>query len=127
MTFSDDSLRSPTWAAAAAAVASLLANGIWQTWFSQADGTTAFVLMFACLLGWPLTTGLILMLLEGAIRLCDDRTVLRLALLSGVLAATLAVYGMPRLWNLLVCAAVAITVGLRVQRAAQDEADLESL
>lgn len=127
MTFSDDSLRSPLWATATVAVACLLANGIWQTWFSQADGMTAFVLMFACLLGWPLTTGLILMLLEGVIRLCDDRAVLRLALLSGVVAATLAVYGMPRLWNLLVCAAVAITVGLRLQRAAQDEADLESL
>jgi len=127
MTFPNESHLSPLWAAATVAVASLLANNIWQSWFSQADGMTAFVLMFACLLGWPLTTGLILMLLEGAIRLCDDRTVLRLALLSGVLAATLAVYGMPRLWNLLVCAAVAITVGLRAQRAAQDEADLESL
>lgn len=52
---------------------------------------------------------------------------LRLVVLFGVAGVTLAVYGMPRLWNLLVCAAVAITVGLRLQRAAQNEADLESL
>lgn len=127
MTFTNESHLSPPWAAATVAVASLLANYLWQSWFSQADGTTAFVLMFACLLGWPLTTGLIAMLLGGVIGLWEDRPALRLAVLFGVAGVTLAVYGMPRLWNLLVCAAVAITVGLRLQRAAQDEADLESL
>jgi|GEM_PF-1154458 len=127
MTFTNESHLSPLWAAATVAVASLLANYLWQSWFSQADGTTAFVLMFACLLGWPLTTGLIAMMLGGVIGLWEDRPALRLAVLFGVAGVTLAVYGMPRLWNLLVCAAVAITVGLRLQRAAQDEADLESL
>ena len=66
-------------------------------------------------------------LLGGAIGLWEDHPVLRLAVLFGVAGVTLAVYGMPRLWNLLVCAAIAITVGLRLQRAAQDEADLERL
>lgn len=127
MTFPDESPLSPPWAAATVTVASLLANNLWQSWFSQADGMTAFVLMFACLLGWPLTTGLITMLLGGVIGFWEDHPVLRLAVLSGVAGVTLAVYGMPRLWNLLVCAAVAITVGLRLRRAAQDEADLESL
>jgi len=127
MTLPNDSPLSPPWATATVAVASLLANSLWQSWFSQADGTTAFVLMFACLLGWPLTTGLIAMLLGGAIGLWEDHPVLRLAVLFGVAGVTLAVYGMPRLWNLLVCAAIAITVGLRLQRAAQDEADLERL
>ncbi len=116
----------PAWATATVAVASLLANSLWRR-VSQADGTTAFVLMFACLLGWPLTTGLIAMLLGGAIGLWEDHPVPRLAVLFGVAGVTLAVYGMPRLWNLLVCAAIAITVGLRLQRAAQDEADLERL
>lgn len=127
MTFPDDSPLSPPWGTATVAVAALLANYLWQSWFSQADGMTAFVLMFACLLGWPLTTGLIAMLLGGIIRRWEDHPVPRLAVLSGVAGITLAVYGMPRLWNLLVCAAVAITVWLRLQRAAQDEADLESL
>lgn len=127
MTFHHHSSLSPLWGTATTAVSCLLANGIWQTLFSQADSMTAFVLMFVCLLGWPLTTGLIAMVVGGVIGFCEDRTVLRVALLSGVVAATLAVYGMPRLWNLLVCAAFTITVGLRLQRAAQDEADLESL
>lgn len=127
MTFPNESHLSPLWAAAAVAVASLLANNIWQSWFSQADGMTAFLLMFACLLGWPLTAGLIAMLLGSVIGLWEDHPVPRLAVLSGVAGFTLAVYGTPRLWNLLVCAAFAITVGLRAQRAAQDEADLESL
>ena len=108
-------------------MAALLANSLWQSWFTQADSMTAWVLMFVCLLGWPLTTGLIAMLLGGVLGLCEDHPVLRLAVLSGVVGVTLAVCGMPRLWNLLVCAAVAITVGLRLRRAAQDEADLESL
>ncbi len=125
--FADDSSLSPPWAAATVAVASLLASHLWQSWFSQADGMTGFVLMFACLLGWPLTTGLIAMLLGGVLGLWEDHPVLRLAVLSGVVGATLAVYGMPRLWNLLVCAAVAVTVWLRLRRTAQDEADLESL
>lgn len=127
MTFPNESHLSPLWAAATVAVASLLANNIWQSWFSQADGMAAFVLMFACLLGWPLTAGLIAMLLGSVIGLWEDHPVPRLAVLSGVAGVTLAVYGTPRLWNLLVCAAFAITVGLRAQRAAQDEADLESL
>ena len=127
MTFPNESHLSPPWAAATITVAALLANSLWQSWFTQADSMTGFVLMFACLLGWPLTVGLITMLLGGIIGLCEDHPVLRLAVLSGVAGVTLAVYGMPRLWNLLICAAVAITVGLRLRRAAQDEADLESL
>lgn len=127
MMFADDSSLSPPWGTATVAVAALLANSLWQSWFTQADSMTAWVLMFVCLLGWPLTTGLIAMLLGGVLGLCEDHPVLRLAVLSGVVGVTLAVCGMPRLWNLLVCAAVAITVGLRLRRAAQDEADLESL
>lgn len=127
MPFPNDSPLSPLWGTATIAVAALLANSLWQSWFTQADSMTAFVLMFVCLLGWPLTVGLITMLLGGIIGLCEDHPVLSLAVLSGVAGVTLAVYGMPRLWNLLVCAAAAITVGLRLRRAAQDEADLESL
>lgn len=118
MMFADDSSLSPPWGTATVAVAALLANSLWQSWFTQADSMTAFVLMFVCLLGWPLTTGLIAMLLGGVLGLCEDHPVLRLAVLSGVVGVTLAVYGMPRLWNLLVCAAVAITVGLRLRRRA---------
>ncbi|MCO5103504.1 MAG: hypothetical protein M9919_05795 [Burkholderiaceae bacterium] len=127
MTFPDNCPLSPPWAAATLAVASLLANNLWQSWFSQADGTTALVLMIVCLVGWPLTTGLIAMLMGGAMGLLESPRALRVAVLFGVVGITLAIYGMPRLWNLLVCAAIAITVGLRLQRAAQDEADLERL
>jgi len=127
MTPASDSSLSPLWGTATVTVSVLLANSLWQAWFSQADGTAGFALMLMALLGWPLTTGLISLPIGWAVAQCEERPLLRLAVLSGVCGATLAVYGAPRLWNVLVCAAAAITVGLRLRREAQDAADLESL
>ena len=45
----------------------------------------------------------------------------------GALGVGLAVYGIPRPWSLVLCAAFAVAMGWKAHRDAQDDADLEDL
>lgn len=117
----------PLWATITITVATLATNWIWGSWFSQAKGMAAFLLMFGCLIGWPLMLVLFNVILGFGIKLGEGQALLRMAILLGVVGVGFAVYGIPSPWNLLGCAIVALAVGFQAGRAAQDDADLEDL
>lgn len=117
----------PLWSIVALTVATLVTNWIWASWFGKAGGPGLVALMIYSLLGWPLTLALIYLALAYALRLLENLGFLRILTVLGVVAAGIAVYGMPGPWNLLICAVTAISVGVQLRRLAQDEADLEDL
>lgn len=116
----------PMWATITVAVATLITNWIWGSVFSQVSGMEAFVLMFVCLLGWPLTLAIITLILTFVLKLCEGYAWVRMAIVLCVMGPGIAVYGVP-LWSLIVCAIMTIGVGFKIFRAAQDDADLENL
>lgn len=122
----DKELR-PIWATIAAATATLITNYQWQSWFSQVDGMEGFLLMFACLLGWPLTLLVVLFILSFALKRSEDHVLVCMAIVLAVIGAGIAIYGVPRPWNMVVCAIMAVGIGFKAFRAAQDDADLRSL
>ena len=117
----------PLWQTIAVTVATLATNWIWGSWFVKAKGTGLAVLMLYSIFGWPLLLAVIYLVLAFALRFCEGLALLRMAIVLGVIAAGIAVYGVPGPWNLLLCAAVAIPVAFRARRTAQDDADLEKL
>ncbi|CAN7592350.1 hypothetical protein LJR129_004372 [Acidovorax sp. LjRoot129] len=117
----------PLWATINITVATLCANWIWGNWFSQAKGMAAFLLMLGCLMGWPVTVGLLSIVQGLVLKRCEDQPLWGMGLILGVLGAGFAAYGIPGPWNLLGCAVVATIIGVQARRAAQDDADLEDL
>lgn len=117
----------PLWATIAVTVATLATNWIWGAWFAQAKGTGLAALMIYSIFLWPVTLAVFYLILGYALKFCEDRALLRMAIVLGVIGAGIAVYGVPGPWNLLLCAALAISVGLKARRTAQDDADLEKL
>jgi hypothetical protein len=117
----------PLWTTIAVAVATLATNWIWASWFIKAKGTGLAVLMVYSIFGWPLMLAAIYLALGFILRLCAGLPWLRVAIVLAVIGAGFAVFGMPGPWNLLLCAALALSVGLQAMRTAQDDADLEKL
>lgn len=117
----------PLWATIAATVATLATNWIWGAWFAQAQGTGLAALMIYSLFGWPLMLAVIYLVLGYALKLCENQVLVRVAIVLGVIGAGIALYGVPGPWNLLLCTALALTIGLKARRTAQDDADLEQL
>ncbi len=117
----------PLWTTIAVAVATLATNWIWASWFIKAKGTGLAVLMVYSIFGWPLMLAAIYLALGFILRLCAGLPWLRMAIVLAVIGAGFAVFGVPGPWNLLLCAALALSVGLQAMRTAQDDADLEKL
>jgi hypothetical protein len=117
----------PLWTTIAVAVATLATNWIWASWFIKAKGTGLAVLMVYSIFGWPLMLAAIYLALGFMLRLCEGLPWLRMAIVLAVIGAGFAVFGVPGPWNLLLCAALALSVGLQAMRTAQDDADLEKL
>lgn len=117
----------PLWTTIAVAVATLATNWIWASWFIKAKGTGLAVLMVYSIFGWPLMLAAIYLALGFNLRLCAGLPWLRMAIVLAVIGAGFAVFGVPGPWNLLLCAALALSVGLQAMRTAQDDADLEKL
>ncbi|HTH08771.1 hypothetical protein [Acidovorax sp.] len=117
----------PLWATMAFAVATLWANWIWGTWFSQAKDLEIALLAMASLIGWPLNVVLFNLLLGFVLARSQDQVLLRMGTVLGAIGGGLAVYGVPSVWNLVICAIVTTAMGLQARRAAQDDADLEDL
>ncbi|RLJ37317.1 hypothetical protein [Acidovorax sp. 106] len=117
----------PLWTTIAVTVATLATNWIWASWFIKAKGTGLAVLMVYSIFGWPLMLAAIYLALGFILRLCEGLPWLRMAIVLAVIGAGFAVFGVPGPWNLLLCAALALSVGLQAMRTAQDDADLEKL
>lgn len=117
----------PLWTTITVAVATLATNWIWASWFIKAKGTGLAVLMVYSIFGWPLMLAAIYLALGFMLRLCAGLPWLRMAIVLAVIGAGFAVFGVPGPWNLLLCAALALSVGLQAMRTAQDDADLEKL
>ena len=67
----------PLWATMAFAVATLWANWIWGTWFSQAKDLEIALLAMASLIGWPLNVVLFNLLLGFVLARSQDQVLLR--------------------------------------------------
>lgn len=117
----------PLWTTIAVTVATLATNWVWGSWFAKAKGTGLAALMLYSIFGWPLMLAIIYLILAYALKLCEGVVLLRMAIVLGVIGAGVAVFGVPGPWNLLLCAALALSVGLQARRTAQDDADLENL
>ena len=117
----------PLWATINITMATLCANWIWGSWFSQAEGTAAFLLMLGGIVGWPLTMGLLSIVQGLLLKRCEGQPLWGMALILGVFGAGFAAFGIPGPWNLLGCAVVAIIISVQARRAAQDDADLADL
>lgn len=117
----------PLWNTVALTVATLVTNWVWAAWFRETNGTCLMALALASLFFWPVMLMLIYLALAYTLRFCEDHGFLRMAIVLGVLAVGTAMYGVPGPWNLLICAAVAISVGVQLRRLAQEDADLEDL
>lgn len=120
-------LLTPLWNTIAMTVSALVTNGVWASWFRQADGTGLAALLIYSLLGWPLMLALVYLALAYALRLLEDHGLLRVAVVLAVGATATAVQGWPGPWNLAICAAVAISASVQARRTAQDDADLADL
>ena len=108
-------------------MATLATNWIWGSWFIKTKGTGLAALMIYSIFGWPLMLAVTYLILGYALKFCGGLTLLRMAIVLGVVGLGFAVYGVPGPWNLLLCAAVAIPVAFQAWRTAQDDADLEKL
>lgn len=117
----------PLWTTIAVTVATLATNWVWGSWFAKAKGTGLAALMLYSIFGWPLMLAIIYLILAYALKLCEGVVLLRMAIVLGVIGAGVAVFGVPGPWNLLLCATLALSVGLQARRTAQDDADLENL
>lgn len=117
----------PLWSTVALTVATLVTNWVWAAWFAETDGTGLMALMIASLFFWPVMLILIYLALAHTLRFCEDYGFLRMAVVVGVATVGTAIFGVPGPWNLLICAVTAVTVGIQIRRAAQDDADLEDL
>lgn len=117
----------PLWTTIAVTVATLATNWVWGSWFAKAKGTGLAALMLYSIFGWPLMLAIIYLILAYALKLCEGVVLLRMAIVLGVIVAGVAVFGVPGPWNLLLCATLALSVGLQARRTAQDDADLENL
>jgi len=117
----------PLWNTIAMTVSALATNSVWASWFRQADGTGLAALLIYSLLGWPLMLALVYLVVAYTLRFCGNLAWLRMAIVLGLVAGATAVLGVPGPWNLLLCAAVAISAGLQARRTAQDDADLRDL
>ena len=117
----------PLWQTIAVTVATLATNWIWGSWFIKTKGTGLAALMIYSIFGWPLMLAVTYLILGYALKFCGGLTLLRMAIVLGVVGLGFAVYGVPGPWNLLLCAAVDIPVAFQAWRTAQDDADLEKL
>ena len=117
----------PLWTTIAVTVATLATNWVWGSWFAKTNGTGLAALLIYSIFGWPLMLAIVYLILAYALKLSEGMVLLRVAIVLGVIGAGLAVFGAPGPWNLLLCAVLAISVGLQARRTAQDDADLENL
>lgn len=111
----------------AIAVGPLWTNWVWGSWFSRAKDVEIALLAMASLIGWPVSVALFLLVTGFAMKLGQGHTLVRMGVVLAAIGVGLAVYGVPFAWNLAVCAIVTTSMGLQARRAAQDNADLESL
>lgn len=113
------------WATMACAVGTLWVNWGWGRIAGKATGQELFVLMLVSLAAYPLALGLAIVLLIAVLKYSPGA--LRAAIILGLVALGLALFGAPTLWNLGFTAGIALYAWVHFQRAEQDDADLEKL
>lgn len=113
---------SPLWTAIISAVATLVANGIWRTNFHREP-----LLLIAGFFGWGLTLAVGVGILTFVIDRCKDHLWLCAVVILSVLGVSVAVYGRPGMWSLIICGIVTAVMGRDAHRDAQDSEELEEL
>jgi O-antigen ligase len=113
------------WATIAIAVGPLWTNWVWGSWFSRTKDVKIALLAMASLIGWPVSVALFLLVTGFAMKLGQGHPLVRMGVVLAAIGVGPAVYSVPSVWNLAVCAIVTTSMGLQARRAAQDNADLE--